>query len=447
MDFRSILRGAATLVLPLTLYTGCTGNYPNPIADMHAKSIKQLCDTTAPITINRQVSSKGVLFHGADSLRGPEEELLKRRLTFLEVHSHANYPSFSLEDRDRLKSAGVTRYYFADIASADCVEFNARAKEHPFVLIPLRRLGLPEHLCIAKKINVPPESSYFYYHLYQTSSAPFGQDVHHGLVLADFKTLDPVAEVRGFQYCDQPMCWHGFACWRNEEKQILLGQVAGIPDDRVAPISTIELAAPRPFPEIREARMLLVSSFPAESKGLPQAASGNRNATTNTNATVYVTEAYEAREPKGSFSLVGYSLELIQNGRPLQIRIKTSDSEVENPSTLRVTDNEITFLAAPVRTGFRQLNEMFFRYSRSGNPLSLIRPDFLNFERDPSHKYYFEEASYDDGKLNATVLEARIDEHHDIYVLKRHVFKEERARLSANQSFQGTLRDKAAHRP
>lgn len=411
----------------IAMLSGCEtrGNFPNPIADSHAKEIRAKCESVPAITISGEAKSRGVLFHGSLGISSPEQELLKRRLTFLEVNSHPIYSNFSTADKIELQKKGVTRYYFAEATSDDCREFNKHASEYPFSLIPFRRLGLPVSLCIAKKTNVSPESQYFYYIEHRKSSATFGEDLEHRQTLANFETLEKVAEVVGFQYCDSPMCWHGTACWRDAEKRQLLTLAKGIPDDRVAPEQAIEIISPKPFGELREATMVLVQSSDAASKSLPQSASGNRISTTNGDATAYITELYEAREPKGSFSLTGYALEVIHQGRPRQVPIRALDKDFEQASTLRVTDNEITFVAAPVRSGFRQLNEMFFRYSREAEPLSLITLNFKNFEKNSAHKYYFDEAKYQKGKLSIVLLEAVIDDHYNITVLKRHAFQEQ----------------------
>lgn len=407
------------------LLSGCSGNYPNPLADGHAKEIKAKCESLPPITINGEATSRGVLFHGMLGLSSPEEEILKRRLTFLEVNSRKIYANFSNLDKIDLQKNGVTRYYFADTKSEDCKEFNKKAAEYPFTLIPLRRLGLPASLCIAKKINVPPESQYFYYIEHQKTSATFGEDLEHRQTLANFETLEKVAEVVGFQYCDSPRCWHGAACWRDSEKRKILTLAKGIPDARIAPQQSIETISPKPFKELREATMVLVKSSNAPSRTLSQSASGNRSATTNANATVYITELYENRQPMGSFSLTGYALEVIHQGRPRQIRIRAFEQDFEQASTLRVSDKEITFVAAPARSGFRQLNEMFFRYSREAEPLSVITLNFKGFDKNMAHKYYFDEANYENGKISIALLEASIDDHYNITVLKRHEFQEQ----------------------
>lgn len=210
----------ALAIVPIIVCTACKQTYesskkPNPPAEAYAAEMKKKSATLAPMVISKHVASEGVLFP-ASKILSPASELLKRRLTFLETHK---FNAHEVLDKTKTESLEVTRYYFADINSDECSEFREDSKRYPTSLTALQKLGLPDHLCVAKITNTKPISRYFYYAIYTTTRHSLGEDWSYKLALADYQSREVMAEVNEFGYCDTQWCWHGFRTHGNPPGQ------------------------------------------------------------------------------------------------------------------------------------------------------------------------------------------------------------------------------------
>jgi hypothetical protein len=400
----------ALLIATLLLCVGCTdrtSKLPNPAADKHADKLRAMCSAAPGIVIepNANLRSASIRLPAYEGI-SPDMELLRRRLTFLETYtvprSLAATPTKSI----------ITRYFFAEFDSTSCAEFRKTAVRYPSSLIPMRQLGLPESLCIAHEVVDEALSEVYFHGAFVEKPAVSGHDWERTTFIRKRSDDSLLASVRTFGYCDLPMCWHGFACHRDDEEKRIWELIVGTPDPRLlAPPELVELPA-TDFQTRKTIYLKLESSTELDRRDVLDQR-GGRSGRTHESGLVYLTEASEA----------GYNLEIIGAGKRKRVRVRVEGAEIDDPRALEVQTTGIYFVARVRGEPSQRLYERILVFSSAGEPVVLATPRYAGLTLSSQYHYTVESISMSNGRFSVQVLEDR-DRKDPQGKLLRHRFEE-----------------------